>query len=59
MDRSLLALQVLLFHESSNVPIDKIEAEVHWIRLEEKAYPLVGLTRDELEEISQTYLRAQ
>jgi hypothetical protein len=59
MDRSLLALQVLLFHESSNVPIDKVEAEVHWIRLEEKAYPLLGLTRDELEEISQTYLRAQ
>ncbi len=59
MDRSLLALQVLLFHESSNVPIDKIEAEVHWIRLEEKAYPLLGLTKDELEEISQTYLRAQ
>ena len=59
MDRSLLALQVLLFHESSNVPIDKIEAEVDWIRLKEKAYPLLGLTRDELEEISQTYLRAQ
>lgn len=59
MDRSLLALQVLLFHETSQIPIDKIEAEVHWIRLEEKAYPLVGLTRDELEEISQTYLRAQ
>ncbi len=59
MDRSLLALQVLLFHESANVPIDKIEAEVHWIRLEEKAYPLLGLTKDELEEISQTYLRAQ
>lgn len=59
MDRSLLALQVLLFHESSNVPIDKIEAEVDWIRLKEKAYPLLGLSRDELEEISQTYLRAQ
>ena len=59
MDRSLLALQMIIFHESSEVPIEKIEAEVHWIRLEEKAYPLVGLTRDELEEISQTYLRAQ
>jgi hypothetical protein len=59
MDRSLLALQIIIFHESSEVPIEKIEAEVHWIRLEEKAYPLVGLTRDELEEISQTYLRAQ
>lgn len=59
MDRSLLALQVILFHESSDVPIEKIEAEVHWIRLEEKAYPLLGLTRDELVEISQTYLRAQ
>ncbi len=59
MDRSLLALQIILFHESSNVPIEKIEAEVHWIRLEEKTYPLLGLTRDELVEISQTYLRAQ
>lgn len=59
MDRSLLALQVILFHESSEVPIENIEAEVQWIRLEEKAYPLLGLTRDELEEISQTYLRAQ
>jgi hypothetical protein len=59
MDRSLLALQLILFHESSDVPIEKIEAEVHWIRLEEKAYPLLGLTRDELVEISQTYLRAQ
>ena len=59
MDRSLLALQIIIFHESSEVPIENIEAEVHWIRLEEKAYPLVGLTRDELEEISQTYLRAQ
>jgi hypothetical protein len=59
MDRSLLALQVILFHESSEVPIENIEAEVHWIRLEEKAYPLLGLTREELEEISQTYLRAQ
>jgi hypothetical protein len=59
MDRSLLALQVILFHESSEVPVENIEAEVHWIRLEEKAYPLLGLSRDELEEISQTYLRAQ
>jgi hypothetical protein len=59
MDRSLLALQVILFHESSEVPTENIEAEVHWIRLEEKAYPLLGLSRPELEEISQTYLRAQ
>ena len=59
MDRSLLALQILLFHESTEVPTENIEGEVHWIRLEEKAYPLLGLSRFELNEVSQAYLRAQ
>lgn len=59
MDRSLLALQVLLFHQSSEIPVEKIEAEVHWVRLKEFAYPLIGLNADELEQLSQVYLEAQ
>ena len=59
MDRSLLALQVLLFHEHGEVPIENIEAEISWIRLQEKAYPLLSLSKVELEEVSRTYLDAQ
>jgi hypothetical protein len=59
MDRSLLALQVLLFHQSSEIPVEKIEAEVHWVRLKEFAYPLIGLNAGELEQLSQVYLEAQ
>ncbi len=59
MDRSLLALQVLILHRSAEIPVEKIEAEVHWVRLKEFAYPLVGLGADELEQLSQVYLEAQ
>lgn len=59
MDASLLALQVLLFHGSSEAPIENIEGEIYWIRLKEQDYPLLGLSVNELDDLSQTFLNAQ
>jgi len=59
MDASLLALQVLLFQQSSEAPIENIEGEINWIRLKEQDYPLLGLSVNELDDLSQTFLNAQ
>ena len=59
MDASLLALQVLLFQQSSEAPIENIEGEIYWIRLKEQDYPLLGLSINELDDLSQTFLNAQ
>ncbi len=59
MDASLLALQVLLFQQSSEAPIENIEGEINWIRLKEQDYPLLGLSVNELDDLSQSFLNAQ
>jgi hypothetical protein len=59
MDKSLLALQVLMFHESSNIAIENIEGEIAWIRLKENDYPLVGLDAQAIQAESRYFLDSQ
>lgn len=59
MDRNLLALQTLIIQENVSVEIQNIESEIHWIRLNERDFPLLGLSEDELDSLSKIYLDAQ
>jgi hypothetical protein len=59
MDQALLALQVLIFIESSNTPLEKVEAEISWLRLNETSYPLLGLTLEEIEAAAHRFIDAQ
>lgn len=59
MDRNLLALQTLTVQRNFNVEIENIESEIDWIRLSERDFPLLGLSKDELDSLSQRYLDAQ
>ncbi len=59
MDKSLLALQVLMFHENTNIAVEKIEGEIAWIRLKENDYPLVGLDAQAIQAESRLFLDSQ
>lgn len=59
MDISLLALQILMFQESSNIAFENIEGEIAWIRLKENDYPLVGLDGNSIQETSRLFLDSQ
>ena len=59
MDINLLALQTLTVQRNLTVEIENIESEIDWIRLGEKDFPLLGLSKDELDSLSQRYLDAQ
>lgn len=59
MDRALLALQLLIFIDSSKTPLEKVEAEISWLRLNETSYPLLGLTLEEIEALADRFIDAQ
>jgi hypothetical protein len=59
MDRSLLAVQVIIASENLKCPVKEIEADIDWLRLDERDYPLVGLSEEELHSISHQYLLTQ
>jgi hypothetical protein len=56
MDKSFLALQVLIVSENLNCPLENIKAEIDWLRVYEKDYPLEGLSENEIKTISNVYL---
>lgn len=59
MDQSLLALQVLVLSQNFHCPVENIQGEIDWLRLDERDYPLTGLNERELDDLSQTYIQAQ
>ena len=59
MDQALLALQLLIFMNSTDTPLEKIEGEISWLRLNETSYPLLGLSLEELEALANKFIEAQ
>jgi hypothetical protein len=59
MDQSLLALQVLVLSQNFHCPVENIQGEIDWLRLDERDYPLKDLNERELDDLSQAYIQAQ
>ena len=56
MDKSFLAMQILIASENLKCPLRDITAEIDWLRISEKDYPLAGLSESQIKTISNRYL---
>ena len=59
LDKSLLALQCLVVSQNMKCGVESIDAEIDWLRLDEREFPIKGLNERELDDLSRLYVEAQ
>jgi hypothetical protein len=59
VDQALLACQSIFILQSDQFDVESVTSEIYWLRLNQREYPLSGLSTSEMQILAQSYIETQ